>query len=102
MHDKRSGRQGFSLLDLVAILVVTGLLILGLVLWLLFRPTTLPPRYVALLYRLDGACRVYANDYRQQFPPSRDPAWSLEGRYLLCQLLTGYAPASEPKDGVDG
>ena len=54
---------------------------------------------------LDGACRVYSNDYRQRFPPSNRMPWDPAdqtniGRFCLVQALTGYAPFD--KDGIEG
>jgi len=95
--------RGFSLLELLTVVAIIALLLaVGIPSVILTQGRHGGGRSMVLLQSLDGGCRLYSSEYRGHFPPSNDPAWGLEGRCLVCQLLTGYAPASEPKDKVDG
>lgn len=97
------GRWGFTLLEMLTVVVIIGLLLaIGVPSVLQMQKTAMRKASIVILLSVDGGCRMYSIDYRGRFPPSVDGAWGLEGRYLVCQLLTGIAPASEAKDKVDG
>jgi prepilin-type N-terminal cleavage/methylation domain-containing protein len=96
-------RQGFTLLEMLTVIVIIGLLLaLGVPSVLQMQKAAMRKASLVIVTQIDGACRIYSNDYRGHFPPSADAAWGLKGRFLVCQLLTGIAPASETKDRVDG
>lgn len=99
-------RWGFTLLEMLTVVVIIGLLLaLGVPSVLQMQKAAMRKASLVIIQNIDGGCRWYSNDNRGRFPLSNDTStggWNLEGRYLVVQLLTGIAPASEPKDKVDG
>lgn len=96
----RNGRRrGFTMVELMTVIVVIGLLMAILIPSLVQVKTEIERNASLTMIRmLDSACEAYFNDF-EDYPPSSThdedygylPAGG-DGKHLLPLLLTGYAP----------